>query len=81
MPISRKDFESGLDSRTKRIVEFLESYSDQAFTAKEIGTKLQIESPEIYDLVNYLHLDAKIIQRNQIAEIYYYSVKEPQKGA
>lgn len=74
IPISRKDFDSGLEPTTKRILEFLESHDDQAFTSMEIGTKLQIA--EIYDMMNYLFLEAKIVRRNKIAGTFYYSAKQ-----
>ena len=72
LPISRKDFESGLDARTKKVLDFLKSRPNEAFTSSEIAERLQMEQNLVIDLVNYLvHLEA--VERTVIAGTYYYA--------
>ena len=73
MPIPRKDFEKGLDEETKKVVDFLKSRPNEAFTSAEIAINLGMDRSEILPIVNYLYLNIKAIDRTQIAEIYYYA--------
>ena len=81
MPISRKDFESGMTPKAKKVVDFLESRPDEAFTHKEIAENTSIDVGEVVDLLNYLYIDADAIDRIKVGrgstrKFYYASLKK-----
>ena len=77
MPISRKDFEEGLDDTGKSVLAFLKRNSDEAFTSEEIAGKLGLDHNIVIRSLNDLYLNAEAIDRVRISGIYYYaSLKE-----
>ncbi len=77
MPISRKDFEKGLDTDAGKIVDFLDSRLDDAFTSLEIAQELGMEHGKVVEYLNYLYRKADAIDRTRIADTFYYaSLKE-----
>ena len=71
MPISKDDFESGLDDEVKKVLNLLSENRDKAFTSKEIAEDLEIEWDNVKRVLGYLR-ERGNIKFKDIGAYWYY---------
>jgi transcription initiation factor IIE alpha subunit len=71
MPISKDDFEHGLDEEVKKVLNFLSENEEKAFTSKEISDATKIEWNKIRQVLGYLN-EMKRVKSKDIGAYRYY---------
>jgi len=73
MPISRKEFDTGVDRLSARIIKFLKSHSDEAFAIEELAEAVGGKQFEIWAALNDLN-SQELVQRKCIRGKSHYCI-------
>lgn len=73
MPISRKEFDSGVDRLSARIIKFLKSHPDGAFAIEELAEEIGGKQFEIWAALDDLK-SQELVQRKCIRGKSHYCI-------
>ena len=73
MPISRKEFDSGVDRLSARIIKFLKSHPDEAFAIEELAEAVGGKQLEVSTALNDLKSQEQV-QRKCIRGKSHYCI-------
>lgn len=71
VPISKDDFEHGLDDNVKEIMAFLSENKDKAFTLEELSAKTEFDDHKIKRVLGYI-IEKKYVKSKDIGAYRYY---------
>ncbi|MEM3458987.1 MAG: hypothetical protein QXN36_00150 [Candidatus Bathyarchaeia archaeon] len=77
MPISRNDFERGVDIAVNNILKFLSDNKDNAFTSGEIAKEVGFDLEVTRQILGYLKEKAYIKGKDIGANTYYIFQRMP----
>ena len=73
MPISRKEFDNGVDRLSARIIKFLKSHPDEAFAIEELAEAVGGKQLEVWTALNDLKSQEQV-QRKCIRGKSHYCI-------
>jgi hypothetical protein len=77
MPISKNDFEHGLDEAVRNVLNFLTNNKEKAFTLGEVSKEVALDSDTTWQVIRYLAEKTYVKSKDIGANRYYMIQRTP----